>query len=894
MTDFIALSSWYLLVIVLGFLSFPITYQFLPFLSDRGYSLAKPMGLLIWGYSYWLFATFGIITNDYGGALFGFLIILVLDFVIVRKSGVKPILEWIKTNRGIILFSEVVFFGAFLFLLILRGADPNITGTEKPMELAFINSILQSPIFPPADPWLSGYSISYYYFGYILVAALARLSGVTGGMAFNLGVITWFAMTAQSAFGLLFTLLAQWKYRNLNILHMTSTACIKRWALLGAFFILFVSNWTGLLEIMHARGLFWKINQGEFQSNFWPWLGVKELDQPPSEPLSWEPKRNGGIWWWRASRVLQDFDMLGNDKEIIDEFPFFSYYLADLHPHVLSMPFFLLAISIAGNLHFSQSIITAKGGVLTQPIKDFLETGDIKAGSRVFGTSLRELNFWFVAWIIGSLAFINIWDFPVCIAIFSGVYVLKRVMEQGWHVRMILEFLEIVVLLGFAGILLYLPFHIGFSSQAGGVLPSLSFYTRGIYFWLMFAPLLVPILIWLIWASNIFGNKKSIGSGMGISALIVFGLWIISYLIGGLFASGSGLSSFLTIMAGNSEGISNLAIRLNELSTLFTSLHGSDNYAVLLTGSLIRRILQPGTWITLLLLIGLGIGLLLLVKGKLADMDSNNGEGYRIYPTLQLPLAHSFVLVLILLGAGLILVPEFVYLRDQFGWRMNTIFKFYYQAWILWGIAAAYSFAVLWEELRKWPGYLIKTILILTVSAGLIYPFFAIRDRIGHFQWNQFTLDGTKYMQDYNPAEYEAIKWLANAPYGIIAEAIGGSYSNYGRISTNTGKPTVLGWPGHESQWRGGNEEMGSRQNDIETLFRTTDWESARAILEKYQIRYVYLGALERSTYRANETKFTNNLNAVYQDGDVSIYEVPDYTDISRINGIISGSQSDE
>ncbi len=352
--------------------------------------------------------------------------------------------------------------------------------------------------------------------------------------------------------------------------------------------------------------------------------------------------------------------------------------------------------------------------------------------------------------------------------------------------------------------------------------------------------------------------------------------------------------SLFTILAGNSEGVSNLAIRLNELSTLFINLHGSDNNAVLLTGSLVRRIMQPGTWVTLLLLIGLGIGLLSLLQDRSKDKDSDVGEGNRDYPTLNLPGAHIFVLVLILLGAGLILVPEFVYLRDQFGWRMNTIFKFYYQAWILWGIAAAYSFAVLWEELRNWPGYLIKTILILTISAGLIYPFFAIKDRIGHFQWNQFTLDGTKYIQDYNSAEYNAIKWLANAPYGIIVEAVGGSYSNYGRISTQTGKPTVLGWPGHESQWRGGNEEMGSRQNDIETLYRTSDWESARAILEKYKIRYIYLGALERSTYRATDTKFTDNLNAVYQNEDVLIFEVPDYTDISRINGIISGLQSDE
>jgi uncharacterized membrane protein len=116
---------------------------------------------------------------------------------------------------------------------------------------------------------------------------------------------------------------------------------------------------------------------------------------------------------------------------------------------------------------------------------------------------------------------------------------------------------------------------------------------------------------------------------------------------------------------------------------------------------------------------------------------------------------------------------------------------------------------------------------------------------------------------------------LGTAPDGVIAEAIGGSYSAYARISTYTGLQTVLGWPGHEGQWRGGYEEQGSRQDDIKLLYSTAKWETANGILQKYNIRYVYIGTLERTTYSVQEEKFRTHLKIVFQQGLVTIYEVP-------------------
>jgi uncharacterized membrane protein len=84
----------------------------------------------------------------------------------------------------------------------------------------------------------------------------------------------------------------------------------------------------------------------------------------------------------------------------------------------------------------------------------------------------------------------------------------------------------------------------------------------------------------------------------------------------------------------------------------------------------------------------------------------------------------------------------------------------------------------------------------------------------------------------------------------------------------------VLGWGNHEGQWRS-QALQGSREQDIEALYSTPDWFTAQEIVNLYDIRYVYVGSLERSTYRVNEEKFNSFLKLVFQQGNVAIYEVP-------------------
>ena len=84
----------------------------------------------------------------------------------------------------------------------------------------------------------------------------------------------------------------------------------------------------------------------------------------------------------------------------------------------------------------------------------------------------------------------------------------------------------------------------------------------------------------------------------------------------------------------------------------------------------------------------------------------------------------------------------------------------------------------------------------------------------------------------------------------------------------------MINWPDHESQWGRTGADMGNRQDDIKTLYSTPDWQAALAIINQYNIRYIYIGDLERSTYPVQEDNFRTHLTQVFQHGNVTIYEV--------------------
>jgi len=867
---------------VIGVLAFPIAYRFLSRLPGKGYAFSKPLGLLLWGYVFWLLCELHIIQNSIGGIYLALGMILCGSFLALRKGKAAELWNWVKENWKTILSTELVFLIFFTLWAWVRSTNPEITGTEKPMEQAFINAILNSPSFPPKDPWLSGYAISYYYFGYVLIAMLIRISGVVTGVGYNLTSATWFALTAIAAYGLLADLIAFWKRGKEDTGSTTFSEAQKALGraagILGSIFILIVSNLEGLLELLHEKGVFWtRAADGSLTSTFWTRLGILDLDVAPT--IMTTPTA-GTLWqrlvawvesltptrylaWWRGSRVVRDLSITGGGIEIIDEFPFFSYLLSDLHPHVLAMPFDLLAMAICLNLFIAASENSWPNWKPTQWLKNW--------------------EFWLTALVLGSMAFFNTWDFPIYVGLFCLVLIFLKVKKIGWTFNRIWDFLAACLTYGITGVILFLPFFLGFKSQAGGLLPSLEFQTKGAQFWIMFAPLMIPILFWLVHVWRQSTDRQKWPKGLFFTFCLIGGLWLASTLIGAIiYAAGSASSQW----AASSNGtVAALGQKMNEAFALLAGIHGSDQGWMVFKVSFSRlfglngEYSSAGTWITLSILLTLTWGLI-AVAGKHEQVEPENELASNNVASRSLS-ANCFVLFLVLMGIGLSGFPEFFYLRDTFGNRMNTIFKFYFQTWMFWGIAAAYGTVILWKELKGWRQIVFSTVWVIVFLSSLCYPVFMLGNKMDIQSFTKaevstWTLDGNAYLKQYYPDEVAAIEWLSTAPDGVIVEAIGGSYSEFGRRSELTGKQTVLMWPGHEMQWRGGTSEMGSREKDVKLLYETSSWYDAKGILEKYNIRYVIIGVYEKSAYQVSIPKFENNLDVVYQNNSVTIYEVTD------------------
>jgi YYY domain-containing protein len=806
---------WYLLITLLGWLTFPLTYYVFRALADRGYTIARAFGLLIWGYVFWLLASLGIAQNDLGGLLLGLVILGGLSAWAFVKCG-SEIIQWSRSNRPLILTTEILFLVAFGLMAFFRAANPEIVGTEKPMELMFINGIMNSPAFPPRDLWLSGYSISYYYFGYVMASMLAMFTGTPATTAFNLMIALILGLSAAGAYGILYNLLSMRQTRRLAAERIVEDDSSKDaslssflFSLFAPLFLLLISNVEGFLEVLHRKGVFWTFNSdGTAVSRFWTWLDIPELRDAPAHPLQWIPERFW--WWWRASRVVQDYDLNGTFRETIDEFPFFSYLLGDLHPHVLAMPFTLLAIAVALNV--------------------FL--GGWRGNMDLFFGQLRihKTGFFTIALVLGGLAFLNTWDILIAAALIVFSYALAQVHEAGWGWERIEDILLLGIPLVVTAFVMYLPFYIGFDSQAGGLTPNFMYPTRGAQLWVMWGTLFIPLFAYLIylWRTKMPAHwRAGIFTTLGILFVLIVAMFVLGF----------------------------MALRLRpELVMPILEAQGLDANAFI-AGSLARRLSYIGSLLTLL-------ALLFPTLAFLFKSEANSS---------------SFVSLMVALGVLLILGPDFLYLRDNFGYRINTVFKFYYQAWIVLSLASAYGIVVLLRNLRGAANVAFSALFALVLVVGLTYPAIGIFSKTNNFKPPfGYTLDDFDRVQRENPDEAAAILWLRSAPDGVLAEAqiIGGSYTSYGRISVYTGLPTVLGWPGHESQWREGSLQ-GSRLQDIETLYSSSDWAAAQEIINRYDIRYIIVGNLERTTYQVNEEKFNRFLKPVFQEGNVTVYEVP-------------------
>ena len=693
-------------------------------LPDRGVTVARPLALLIAVYPAWLAASvssaaFGntlVIATVALAALVGW------GFAVLSSEGLR---DWVR-DLAVVEIASGLLFAAYIWL---RGFTPQILGTEKPMDVAFLASSMRAVSMPPPDPWFAGEPINYYYLGYLLHGTVGRLGDVPPEIGFNLALATVFSATVVAAFGVAWNVVSPWSGR-------VRAGAVAAFA---AFSLAVAGNSYA------ARRL---IQDAQATISAWWWA-------------------DEGIGW-RASRIVCDGPRVGfrcpaPATETINEFPFFSFLLGDLHPHVIALPYSLVAIGLAWNL-WRMGGGTGTGRLLTR-------WGRIALSGAV----------------AGALFPLNAWDFPTYLLLMAVAVLVGLGLPPRSAVKP-------MAALAASAILAWLPFLVAYvppTTEAGssglGRLPGVSTVVSAV--------------------ALHTGERTSVGE-----YLTIFG---VPYVFGVVFV----------VVVWRSEAARGATIEPGMLAVVGAATIGP--------GVILSAPVVP--------LCGIPLALALI-----------------LFQRNQRDTARAFALMLLALAWALSIGVEFIYVRDAFGNRMNTLFKFYYQAWTLYAIAAAVALAVLWQAARIPRQHtLLAAAATASVAVGMAYPIVASHQWTEGFAvWQG--LDGLAYGEATAPNEVAAIRWLGEhaEPGDVILEAAGCSYLPFDRLPFNrvsafTGVPTVVGWANHERQWRAGQPELiaeiGPRQSDVARMYA----DPSDPLADRYEITWLFVGGYESGDWRA-------------------------------------------
>lgn len=760
-SDIIAVLQWWLLLFIIGIGFLPFTLLFFSRFFDKGYIFSKTLGIAISSYAIFLLGIIHIVPfNRVTGIITSLFIVSIFYFFLPLKWRVIRIL---KCHWRFFIFEELLFLAALLIWSYIHSFNPDIHGLEKYMDFGFINSILRSDYFPPQDMWFTPFSINYYYYGHFITAFLTKLSGVSQYLSFNIMLSTIFALCFTQAFSIGANLFSLWQ-ENL------SSVRSKIKLIIAGFLTAVLTTLAGNLHIIYA---FFKPYATDNPKPVWELL------------FSWSTFPNS-YWYPNATRYIYN---------TIHEFPIYSWVVADLHGHVLDIPFVLLIIALL------LVIFINKGPLISEEINDekwkksWLNSPSFKKFTSFF--LLHPLEIILIGFLLAIMYMTNAWDGAIYLLL-SSFIILYLIWERARAKTLDSS---------------------TYSHEEAEVISSIKrdklFKFKIPKSFLLFCrrsivPIVLIAITFLIFTFPYNFYFKPFASGIGVLCA----------------------PSVLT--------------KIGKIGPfLFEADHCQRSY-----------------WWELLMLYGF---FYFFVSSFLIYISRSKN----IFRT------DSFVSLLILLSTILIFLPEFIYVKDIYPahYRANTMFKLVFQAFIMLSISSAYIFTRILKCRLRFLFFPISLVLIMLV---MIYPYLAIPSYYGDLKTYK-GLNGITYLQTLYPSDYEAILWINTSVKGqpVILEAQGDSYTDYGRISANTGLPTVLGWTVHEWLWRGDYSIPSPRINEVKDMYETQDLTVTKKLLDKYKVKYIFIGSLEYQKYpNLKEDKFKKLGKLVFINDKTKIYEI--------------------
>lgn len=937
----LGVAVWWLTLIVIGLVTFPLLFTAFPNLADKGYGFSKIIGMLLIGWIAWFGANFKLPLWSQGGLVL--LLVTLAGFsAYLTYMRREMLLDYLANHWQRLLTIEVVSLVLFLAFIGVRLTNPDIwhhpMGGEKPMDFAYFNAVLRTTVFPAYDPWYAGGNINYYYFGYVIVGVPTLLLKIVPSFAYNLIVPTLFATTGIGAFSVAFNIVASWTTRRVETIDSEKVTVVRRMGnpYVAGIVALLLTVVLGNLDtprVLVEEGIA-RLGGYERPTGLESYLINQYIEangQPPQaddliaiqertatgyltdeiayevgirvdlteaffsglgRALSGETLPIGSNrWYWAPTRVIDETPGVGGNA--ITEMPFFTFIYGDLHAHMISMPIMLFALAFI-----------------------FYEVSVGRHDDRtLFG---QFLAIFLGALAIGMMTAINTWDYPsfMLLAIIGLGFAWWRRWEHSFDTQIILRSLVFIVpaliFTGLMGAWLYSSF--GIESTDIGFLMRLATFSIVRVLLLIFVISGAGFILWYTAPLVSDGiNRRSIAHMLVyIGGFISLTTFVVSP-YNAWFAS---TYSSVALWEGNQTPLWAYWNIHGLFLFLITSLLIWDTSRWLSTTH-VRDLRGQGIWLSVGAVV---VGVLLLVALVLGFMGNQVAmitipliiwiAILFFRPEQSVPM--QYVLVLAGFAISLTLGVEIIVLSGDIG-RQNTVFKFYVQVWLLFSIAGGAAFAWLIQRADLWRfrvqlAWFVP--LMLLVAAASMFPFSAARARMVDRFVPQLplTLNGMDYMQEANhylldygvviPLEndYHIIRWLQEEVDGtpVIMEgrSAASEYRYNGRIAINTGLPTVLGWNWHQRQQRT-LDPLGrivqQRETNVKYFYESEDIPSVVNLMRYYDIEYIIVSDMELAMYPDGIQKFNrmvemNLLSIAYQHGVGLVYQV----DHDAVDGYMS------